>query len=283
MKTLTHAEELKGKTVSNAVLVDCGNILALTFTDKSHALIGVEWYGDSYDICFLRTTEDYNLRDAGIISQEEYDRRLDASHTKWQADIEKREREQLATLLKKYGEGGEMKLSIIVAHNVDGIIGINGKLPWHIPEDLKNFKRLTMGKPVIMGRKTWESLGEKPLPGRLNLVVSSSLYSAGAQQTTCDTVIVKTFDAVLHWLKLTTYEEAFVIGGEGLYRAAIPVADTIHRTLVKTPTPDWISDSDDVAYFPMDAINWQEWQLTQSKSGLPNSDVLKIETWERIL
>lgn len=176
-----------------------------------------------------------------------------------------------------------MKLSIIVAHNVDGIIGINGKLPWHIPEDLKNFKRLTMGKPVIMGRKTWESLGEKPLPGRLNIVVSSSLYNAGAQQVPCDTVIIKSFDAVLHWLKLTNYEEAFVIGGEELYRAAIPLADTIHRTLVKTPTPAWISDSDDVAYFPLDAVNKNDWVLSHSKAGLPSSDIAKIETWERII
>lgn len=175
-----------------------------------------------------------------------------------------------------------MKLSIIVAHNVDGIIGVNGKLPWHIPEDLKNFKRLTMGKPVIMGRKTWESLGEKPLPGRLNLVVSSSLYNAGAQRIPCDTVIISSFEAVRAWLKLTNYEEAFVIGGEGLYRAAIPLADTIHRTLVKTPTPVWISDSDEVVYFPLDAINKDEWRLSHSKAGLLSSDIVKIETWERV-
>lgn len=175
-----------------------------------------------------------------------------------------------------------MKLSIIVAHNVDGIIGINGTLPWHIPEDLKNFKRITMGKPVIMGRATWESLGENPLPGRLNIVVSSILYNAGAQRIPCDTVIIRSFEAVMHWLKLTNYEEAFVIGGESVYRGAIPYASTIYRTLVKTPTPPWISKSDAVAYFPMDSINWQEWQLTQSESGLPNSDILKIETWERV-
>lgn len=144
-----------------------------------------------------------------------------------------------------------MKLSIIVAHNQQGIIGINGQIPWHIPEDLKRFKQLTMGKPIIMGRKTFESLGSKPLPGRLNVVVSPSKVQKSDYDYELGVLWTDSLRTALRWLELPNdYEEVFVIGGERLYREAIPLADTIYRTVVFQDVPLAISDSDEVAYFP---------------------------------
>ena len=126
-----------------------------------------------------------------------------------------------------------MKLSIIVASNQQGIIGINGQIPWHIPEDLKRFKQLTMGKPIIMGRKTFESLGSKPLPGRLNVVVSPSKVQKSDYDYELGVLWTDSLRTALRWLELPNdYEEVFVIGGERLYREAIPLADTIYRTRV---------------------------------------------------
>lgn len=144
-----------------------------------------------------------------------------------------------------------MKISIIVAHNQQGIIGINGQIPWHIPEDLKRFKQLTMGKPIIMGRKTFESLGSKPLPGRLNVVVSPSKVNKSQYDCGLGVLWVDSVRTALRWLQLGgDYEEVFVIGGERLYREAIPLADTLYRTVVLRDSPLSISDDDEVAYFP---------------------------------
>jgi dihydrofolate reductase len=155
-----------------------------------------------------------------------------------------------------------MKISIIVAHSLQGIIGINGKIPWDIPEDLKRFKQLTMGKPIIMGRKTFESFGSKPLPGRLNVVISPSRVENYAYELELGVLWTDSLPTALRWLQLVgRYEEVFVIGGERLYREAIPLADTIYRTVVLQDPPLSISDSDEVAYFPRDAMRLNQWDL----------------------
>lgn len=173
-----------------------------------------------------------------------------------------------------------MKLSIIAAINNQNIIGINGRIPWHYPEDLKRFKKLTMGKPVIMGRKTWESLGSKPLPGRMNVVVTSSRKIKEGQYGR-ETVVLKvsTLETILEFLsENTTYEEAFVIGGERLYAEALPIADTVYLTHVKDEAPISISDSDEVAHFPtqgMGSYNWK-WKLEYGEH-----EDLRFYTYER--
>ncbi len=108
------------------------------------------------------------------------------------------------------------RLNLIVAVARNGVIGRNGALPWRLPEDLAHFKRTTMGSPIIMGRKTWESIG-RPLPGRRNIVVSRSknLAANGAE-------IAADLDAALALCADAT--EAFVIGGAQLYSAARPRA-----------------------------------------------------------
>lgn len=113
-------------------------------------------------------------------------------------------------------------LSLIVAMTDDGVIGRNNTLPWRLPEDLKRFKDLTMGHAIIMGRKTFDSIG-KPLPGRTNIVVSRNpaLKIDGAVVTASLGEAVRQADA-----------DAFVIGGAELFRQAWPLADRLYLTLI---------------------------------------------------
>lgn len=114
-----------------------------------------------------------------------------------------------------------MKLAIIVAVARNRVIGKEGKLPWHISEDLKRFKRLTTGHTVLMGRKTYESIG-RPLPNRRNVVISS-VPQAG----------VETYRSVPEALEaLKDQEKVFVIGGGQLYGCLLDVADELYLTLV---------------------------------------------------
>lgn len=122
-----------------------------------------------------------------------------------------------------------MSVSLIVAMDEVGLIGRDGGLPWHIPEELRAFKRITMGHPCIMGRKTWESL-KKPLVGRLNVVVTRQ-----SDYTTTGASVVHSLDAALQLCaeQVQTWgDEVFVIGGAELYREALPLADSLYLTRV---------------------------------------------------
>jgi dihydrofolate reductase len=116
-----------------------------------------------------------------------------------------------------------MILSVIVAVAENGVIGKNNRLPWHIPEDLRYFKQTTMGKPVIMGRKTFESIG-KPLPGRVNVVVSRNKdwHSEG----------VLTAASLDEALQQAAADEMFVIGGASLFEEALHRAQRLYLTEV---------------------------------------------------
>lgn len=116
------------------------------------------------------------------------------------------------------------RLALIAAVAANGVIGRGGQLPWHLPDDLKRFKQLTMGHPIIMGRKTWESIG-KPLPGRQNIVVSRTWderpHPAVAVAGSLDDAIA---------LAAASPPPAFVIGGAALYADALPRVDVLHLT-----------------------------------------------------
>ncbi|MFH1016549.1 MAG: dihydrofolate reductase [Pseudomonadota bacterium] len=122
-----------------------------------------------------------------------------------------------------------MKLSIIAALTDEGVIGFRNRLPWHLPEDLKRFKKLTMGRPVVMGRKTFESLKE-PLPGRSNIVVTRNPAFRPKG--------VHTASSLEEALRLARagqspeIEEVFVIGGAELFREALPKADRLYLTFI---------------------------------------------------
>ena len=121
-----------------------------------------------------------------------------------------------------------MKIHLIWAQDENGGIGKDGKLPWHISEDLKNFKKLTSGTTILMGRNTWESLPVRPLPGRRNIVLSSKVLSDVDCYTSVEECIEKLDEA--------DTEEIFVIGGSTVYRNFINRADELHITDVDEMT-----------------------------------------------
>ncbi len=135
-------------------------------------------------------------------------------------------------------------LSIVVAVAANGVIGRNGTLPWHLSEDLRHFKKVTMGKPVVMGRRTWESIG-KPLPGRLNIVVASQpgFTAPGAE-------IVSSLREALH--RAGPAPEVAIIGGARLFAEALPIADILHLTEIHA---DYEGDT---FFPPFDRTQWRE-------------------------
>lgn len=119
-----------------------------------------------------------------------------------------------------------MKISIIAAISENRVIGLNNRLPWHIREDLKWFKKNTMGHTVIMGRKTFESL-QKPLPGRKNIVLSAQKNYKASGALVCRSI----YEAI-KISKAGDEKEIFIIGGGQVFNKALPRADRIYITLV---------------------------------------------------
>ena len=139
------------------------------------------------------------------------------------------------------------QLALVVARAANNVIGARGTIPWNIPEDLRHFRAVTLGNPCIMGRRTWESLPKKPLPGRLNIVVSRDpAYSAaGALVAAC-------FNSALKSAQAKSPAKIAVIGGAEIYRAALPLADVIHLTEIEA-----VFDGD--TYFPrLIEAEWRE-------------------------
>ncbi|MDK2124288.1 dihydrofolate reductase [Parachitinimonas caeni] len=126
-------------------------------------------------------------------------------------------------------------LSLIAAVARNGVVGIDNKLPWHLPDDLKYFKATTSGHPILMGRKTFESIG-RPLPNRRNIVLTTQ---AGWQAAGCE--VVHSLDAAL--ALVSDEPEIFVIGGAQLYAATLPLAGKLYLTEIDA---DFAGD----AYFP---------------------------------
>lgn len=117
-------------------------------------------------------------------------------------------------------------ISLIVAHDENRVIGYNNTMPWHLPGDLAYFKKTTMGKPMIMGRKTFESIG-KPLPGRTNIVITRDTdYKREG------IVVVHSFEEALEVVKKEN-KEIMVIGGEQIFRLALPIADILYVTKIQ--------------------------------------------------
>jgi dihydrofolate reductase len=145
-----------------------------------------------------------------------------------------------------------MTISIIAAVAANRVIGKEGDLPWHIPEDLKYFKRITMGKPVIMGRKTWETLDE-PLPGRKNVVVTRQ----GDYQAEGAEVVHNLDDAIQ---AAAGGQEIMILGGSGIYEAALSRADRMYLTHIHKA---FGGDT----YFPeFNQNNWEVVEQTESET-----------------
>jgi dihydrofolate reductase len=178
-----------------------------------------------------------------------------------------------------------MKISLIVAVSENGTIGRNNGLPWRLPLDLRRFKQLTLGKPVIMGRKTWESIG-RPLPGRKNIILTrdEALEAPGC-------VVVRSTGAAL--AEAGEAAEIMIIGGASLYEAFLPEAQTVYLTRVQgevegdvkfplidpaewTETDKESFPSDEKHEFPfafvrLDRIEWVENRMSKGRLRASNS------------
>jgi len=119
---------------------------------------------------------------------------------------------------------GDCMISLIVAASANNVIGVNGDLPWRLSADLRRFKELTMGKPIIMGRKTWESIG-RPLPGRHNIVITRQ-----ADYVAEGCTVVPSTEAAID--AAGDVEEVMIIGGSHIYNAFLPQAERIYLTRV---------------------------------------------------
>ena len=140
-----------------------------------------------------------------------------------------------------------MTISLIWAMADNRVIGIENRLPWKLPADMKWFRENTMGKPIIMGRLTFESFGAKPLPGRRNIIISRNpSYSAEG---------IEVFTSIEDALQATQdSEEVMIIGGMSLYKQSLPLADRLYMTLVH-------AEIEGDAWFP--EFDLDEWHQTQ--------------------
>ena len=148
-----------------------------------------------------------------------------------------------------------MKLSLIVAVSENNVIGREGDLPWRLSADLQRFKRVTMGHVMLMGRRTWESIG-RPLPGRTSVVISRQAdYATGFDQvpvcTNLDTALALAEQCE------TDSSEVFVIGGAGIYELTFPQADRLLLTRVHATVEGDVCFPD---------VDWDEWRLIEEET-----------------
>ena len=166
-----------------------------------------------------------------------------------------------------------MKISLIVARADNGVIGVENQLPWHLPCDLQYFKRITLGKPVVMGRKTFESIG-RPLPGRTNVVVTTNTdWSAPGVRVVHS--LADAFTKAEAQADLDGVDEVMLIGGATLYREAMPLVDRMYVTQVALrPDGDAFFDAPDPEQFERTAAE------THSADGTTPAHT--YEVWDRI-
>ena len=162
------------------------------------------------------------------------------------------------------------EISLVAAVADNGVIGADGGMPWHLPADLAHFKQLTMGKPVLMGRLTWESIG-KPLPGRVNLVLTRdpAWQAEGAQR-------VASLDDALRAAQRSGASELMVIGGADVYRQALPRTGRIYMTRVHAEP--W----GDTLFPELEPGDWEEVARRERLSDERNAWDLTFVVLERV-
>lgn len=162
-----------------------------------------------------------------------------------------------------------MLLSAITAVSQNNVIGLNNDLPWHLPADMKFFKKTTMEHAVVMGRKTYESFG-KALPGRTNIVISRR-----QDYTLPDAMVVHSLEEALDKAKTTEQYEIFILGGAQIFRQSISFIDRIYLTRI-------YHDFEGDAFFPN--ISPEKWKMTRDEQHQPdekNKYKYAFQTWER--
>ena len=160
-----------------------------------------------------------------------------------------------------------MIISLIVAVADNGVIGRDNALPWHLPEDLKRFKRITMGKPIVMGRKTFESIG-KPVPGRQNIVVTRDANSHRE-----GVIVVHSVDEAVAAARGAA--EIMIIGGADLFRLFLPRAGRVHLTRVLEQV------NGDVFWPELDPRVWQLVERQSYAADDRHAHAMSFEIWER--
>lgn len=161
-------------------------------------------------------------------------------------------------------------ISIIVAIAENMAIGKNNDLLWHIPADLKRFKQITSGHPVVMGKRTWESLPRRPLPNRRNIVITDT---EGEQLEGCE--MAYSIEGAIEKFDLS--EENFIIGGASVYTQFLPYANRLYLTFIHKPF-----DAD--VFFP--EIDFSQWELISKEDFQPdavNDFAYSNETYDRIV
>ena len=159
-----------------------------------------------------------------------------------------------------------MKISLIAALNEQHVIGHAGGMPWHYKADMQHFMSTTMGAPCVMGRKTYESFPRRPLPGRLNLVLTrQEKYELAEGALRFDDL-----DGALEHCRNLPCETVYICGGQGVYEQALPVANQ----MILTHVPDVVDDGD--TYFPVWSA--EEWKIVDVRE----EDGLRYLTYERV-
>jgi dihydrofolate reductase len=158
------------------------------------------------------------------------------------------------------------RITLIVAVADNGVIGRDNALPWHLPDDLKRFKRLTMGKPMVMGRKTFESIG-KPLPGRVNIVVTRD-----TNYRRDGIIVAHGLDAALH--AAGEAPEVMVIGGAELFRSSLPRATRLHLTRVHADVPGDV-------HWPAVGNEWRCIERERHEADERHAYACTFELWEK--
>ena len=160
-----------------------------------------------------------------------------------------------------------MDIHLIWAQDKNGSIGINGDLPWHIPQDLKNLKKITLNQVIVMGRKTWDSLKLKPLPKRRNIVLTS-------QHKIQDVDVFNNVNELLKSLIDSKEKQIFIIGGAQIYKEFWDLATTLHITIIN----ENCTDAD--TFFP---IKFNEIENDFKLSHSENlTKIAQYQCWERI-
>ena len=164
-----------------------------------------------------------------------------------------------------------MTISLIVAAAENGAIGKDNKMLWHLPNDLKYFKNVTWGMPVLMGRKTFEALGNKPLKGRSNIILTHNKKFKAE-----NAVVISKLDDVFFFVNENDFNELMVIGGGEIYNLMLPKADRIYLTRVHETFPD--AD----AFFP--SIDEKKWLRKSNESSMSDDKhqyPYSFEVWEK--
>ncbi len=164
---------------------------------------------------------------------------------------------------------GDLRLVIVVAAADNGVIGRDGQLPWHLPDDLKHFKALTLGKPVLMGRKTYESIG-KPLINRPNIVLTRNLCWEAPQ-----VIVVHTLDDACARARPAT--DLMVIGGADIFELCLPRCSLIHLTRVHANIPG------DTRFVALPLSQWRETTREDHAADARHAYSFSFVTLERIV